>query len=506
MSLVETLEEISRVDFQSSAAAPVRARVLGELGPVVEKANWSVSWLGANKVAPTAYHSLLSLGSAKTGPLLDLLMETQGPALAVKRRRALLRAELRNIAQPLADLHIMLVKGASLWYLIADIGYRSQSDIDLVVPDSQTAWAVVGRLSRMGYRIGRAAPWLEIRRSPRDLKPTFVGSVILEKRLAASHGVRVDIHWPSLPVGAHNGYLVPEWFWKGSRRTEHGFRIPSPENALLAVLAHAHHHGYVTLKDINDVYLILASYERDMDWSYIGEHIRLLGMLPLFSFVLQKVARIYNVTSGCALRGGFHGWLSRAILNWQYAKYRHASIEMGINPVWTLGYVASRFGLRQAIGESLRDAWAFVKAYLQERTKSNLWLYLWFRMERRRPYVTPFCQCAPVFLVPVNLDDQQAGAYDLNELCRRAHIKGIQVYPVLSEGFVGIARDRVELLVSPENIYLVGASFIVTDEYLERARALASDTRSLLQGSGGRHLDTLSKGGETGGGQNTDSR
>lgn len=501
MSLVGTLETLARVDFTAPAATQARAQVLAQIDAVLSRSQFAVSWLDANKVAPIAYHNICSLGDPRPRRLANALEKECGSKLAVGKRGKELRTELESISPLLADLRVMLVKGACLWYLLPDTYWRAQNDIDVVVPDTRTAWEVVRRLSRAGYRPGRVAPWIQMRRSVDASAHVVAGSITLQKEPPDHPSVCLDVHWPSMPVGIRHGYLVPDWFWDNVRHLDNGFYVPSPENALLVTLAHAHQHGYVIQKDLNDVYLIVTSYENRLDWDYIKSHVRLLRMTALFDFVAERVSRLYGVVlhRDRVPAGGAISWLARRALLYQYRKPAHIAREIGVGPLWAWQYLVPRLGACRALEQVLADVWFFVKKELQYRTTSDFWLSFWFNVERRRSYVSPFSHGTLVFLAPLDLPADRDEGHDLERLCRSALARGFRVHPMLEEGFVGVTRGPVELLVSMENVYLAGASLIVTDAFMEQVADALSAIRDILKGSGESRTVGLDEGGEADG-------
>ncbi|MGE5571608.1 MAG: nucleotidyltransferase family protein [Bacteroidota bacterium] len=508
MSLVETLETLARVDFASPAATQARARVLAQVDAVLGRSRFAVSWLDANKVVPIAYHNIDRLGDPRMRGLASALEQEWGAKLEASQRARELRAELQAISPLLAGLRVMLVKGTSLWYLVPDTCLRAQNDIDVVAPDTKTVWEVVRRLSRAGYSPGRVAPWIQMRRSIDGDGYVVAGSITLERQVPGRPWVCLDIHWPSMPVGIRHGYLEPDWFWDDARRLDNGFYVPSPENALLVTLAHAHQHGYVIQKDVNDVYLIVSTYENYLDWDYIMHHVRLLRMTVLYDFLAEKVSRLYGVPLRRVSDRGATSWLARRVLFYQYRKPRHIAREIGVGPLWAWQYLATRLGARRALDEVLADVWFFAKKELQYRTTSDFWLNFWFNLERRRSYVAPFSVGTLVFLAALGSSSTRDDGQDLDtldtletleRLCRSVPAYGFRVHPMFEEGFVGVSRGLVEMLVSVENVYLAGPSLIVTDTFMEEVADALSTIRDILQGSGESHTVGLDEGGEADG-------
>ncbi|MCR4402406.1 MAG: nucleotidyltransferase family protein [Firmicutes bacterium] len=508
MSLVDILETLARVDLDSPAATQARAWVRAHTESILGRSKFAVSWLDANKVAPIAYGNINGLGDPRMSDLASALERECGDGLEAGRRARELRAELEAISPLLAGLRVMLVKGTSLWYLVPDTCLRAQNDIDVVAPNTKTAWEMVRRLSRAGYVPGRVAPWIQLRRSIDGDGHVVAGSITLEKQVQGRHRVCLDIHWPSMPVGIRHGYLEPSWFWDHARRIDSGFYVPSPENALLVTLAHAHQHGYVIQKDVNDVCLIVRTYEDGLDWDYIMRHVRLLRMTVLYDFLARKVSRLYGLSLPRAFPRGTTSWLARRVLLHQYRKPRHIAREIGVGPFWVWQYLAPRGGVRRALDEVLADVWFFAKKELQYKTASDFWLRFWFNLERRRSYVAPLSAGTLVFLATMaspstREDGRDLDALDtlepLKRLCRNAPAYGFRVHPMFEEGFVGISRGRVEMLVSVENVYLAGPSLIVTDTFMEEVADALSVVRDILQGTGESRTVGLYEGGEADG-------
>jgi len=216
-------------------------------------------------------------------------VETDRFDLAGGRERAI--EKLAHIRALLGEYgnRVMVIKGLGLAFLIPDYRLRSLNDLDLLFPDFGTLSLATRHLERNGFAIleGGEAPfvcWTTLGPAGPD---TLIGHFTLD-----GLDSQLDMHAVNLAV---TGCSLPALdYWPRAWTVEvggQGLLVPAPEDALIMLLIHATDHGYLTLKDANDAYALLAEHGERFDWTYLVDRVVSCHLDRLLSYVLELLGR-----------------------------------------------------------------------------------------------------------------------------------------------------------------------------------------------------------------------
>lgn len=166
---------------------------------------------------------------------------------------------------------------------------REKNDIDIIVKDWPNIWKCLNILNGSG-----GGPNILSIRALRDHQLQFGG----EARNLGDFGfpghLMIDLHFGALPI--ISGKTYGSHVWKNIRfhaSSNGSFPIPSPEDSLLLVCAHAYHHGVVIMRDLNDVAVILKDQDSQLNWDFVLRTSKTENFLPLLFQILKKVKTIY---------------------------------------------------------------------------------------------------------------------------------------------------------------------------------------------------------------------
>ncbi|MCY1144104.1 nucleotidyltransferase family protein [Actinoplanes sp. Pm04-4] len=161
-----------------------------------------------------------------------------GLAAAVSERRTRLEHTITACAKALTGIDRYLVtKGPALSGNYPAPGLRESNDLDIVVPDNDTAGAVATALRNQGWHLTANSP----------------GDFTLAPPVA-------DL----LPVDVTAGLAMPDLAWAdvvaaAGRPAGSGLRLSDPGYALLTMLAATLHSGRARLRDLNDIWAVRRS-------------------------------------------------------------------------------------------------------------------------------------------------------------------------------------------------------------------------------------------------------
>jgi len=362
-----------------------------------------------HKVASHVYDSLGSVAAAhphlETVRDLRRAFETDFAEFVTPGRTQKLLAELPILARAMraVGLHWLPTKGGALTVLgvYPEARPRYIRDLDLMVPDLPSAWRTLTVLEELGYQL--QPPFL----LQRTRQGRFLAIAILRKK---RDGVSLKIEVMVQPFKTTLFSNLEIDLWAGAREVEFGgdaISVPSPENLFLMTASHAYHDG-VTLKDANDMWLLLGHFGTVCDWSAVARLTAANGLAAGFGAVTRVTERLYGSTpllkrlvrdlrptaaeravSRLLARGGGK---SRIPLVWAY----HIRRQTGANPIGAFLRLVRRSAL--------------LRVLTSPRCPETVDLYL-RREERRglRGWAKLALAGLPFYLVPLSWEESPAG-------------------------------------------------------------------------------------------------
>ena len=198
------------------------------------------------------------------------------------------RAEVVHILQQ-AGVDFLFIKGSSLQAY--PHGYhRQMNDLDLIVETWNDLFLAAQALEAQGYQHSEAwqSPWI-IRVSSRGRPEAQMAGQLFLVRYDGDHVVELDLHSAPLVIGSTGTLACDMW----ERARAQRLTVPTPEDKLLILVAHAANHGYFLIKDFNDVYAILDRHNETFDWEYFCRCTRQSSLSYAAHYVLKRVRLEY---------------------------------------------------------------------------------------------------------------------------------------------------------------------------------------------------------------------
>jgi hypothetical protein len=361
-----------------------------------------------HKVASHVYDNLGSVAAAH--PHLEMVrdlrrtFETDFAEFVTPGRTQKLLAELPTLARAMraAGLHWLPTKGGALTVLgvYPEARPRYIRDLDLIAPDLPSAWRTLTVLEELGYQL---QPPLLLQRTRQG---RFLAIAILRKK---RDGVSLKIEVMVQPFKTTLFSNLEVDLWAGAREVEFGgetISVPSPENLFLMTASHAYHDG-ATLKDANDMWLLLGHFGTVCDWSAVARLAAANGLAAGFGALTRMTEGLYGPTpllkrlvrdlrptaaeravSRLLARGGGK---SRIPLVWAY----HIRRQTGANPIGAFLRLVRRSAL--------------LRVLTSPRCPETVDLYL-RREERRglRGWAKLARAGLPFYLVPLSWEESPA--------------------------------------------------------------------------------------------------
>lgn len=240
----------------------------------------------------------------RLSPLANALIQNSTAPEAIKldsRRRAALLAvhsasqekQHARVLQALADAGIetMVLKGPGLARtLYPQPWLRVSSDLDVLV--RQENWLAVHELlTAQGYTSLQ----------PLSAPPPKVAedkAYYHTQYLSADQRHFVEIHYDLWWYGLRPA--LGEQFWQRAVPLTIGgvaTRMVSPEDMLLHLCIHLHHHGYNRLIWFTDIALLLRRYETELDWDYLVRAAHIEGLNIFVYYSLQYLEQLLGVAA-----------------------------------------------------------------------------------------------------------------------------------------------------------------------------------------------------------------
>lgn len=201
-----------------------------------------------------------------------------------RRRQA--RPEVLAILKGAEKFRVRIIKGLALreWY--ADPQARHEGDADLHVPDWEAALALAMWLRGRGWCWDtHEFPWIKWTDGGH-----LYGQLSLVYPGNADAFARADLHIGPFSVG-HAG-LLPMVGWESGTILRIPAVVPDAEMTIALIVAHAVNDGLLSMKDLNDLHVLLTR-RRGPDWASVEELCRGFGGGAVLRHLLAATALLY---------------------------------------------------------------------------------------------------------------------------------------------------------------------------------------------------------------------
>jgi hypothetical protein len=260
--------------------------------------------------------------------------------------------------------------------------------------------------------------------------------------------------------------------------------VPAPEDALIMLLIHATDHGYLTLKDANDAYALLAEHGGRLDWTYLVDRVVSCHLDRLLSYVLGLLRRDFAfpapIPEGLPRRlrppGRPERRLRRAGVAWVCLSWLSRGRLTGLMGQEYAGQGGGRPSA-PAPGLVLRQSLLAARRTHEERWLGRLAERL-LRPSETGPYFGPLPpKHFPVYLTEISPELQAAWVgetFTWDEVGPALDSLGL---PVASfpESLLFVVRDGDrEVVVSPAGLLIPTVNFTFTEKDLEQLAALGT--------------------------------
>jgi hypothetical protein len=176
----------------------------------------------------------------------------------------------------------LFIKGAALAALYPQVTDRFQLDVDVIVPNFESLWQIFRT-----FPASDSAHRLKIYLYPRG---EIAGSIDLSPSPLSAGYPKIDVHVGSFHLWGAATYRPNLWTKKIKIDSVY---LPSWEDTLLLVAGHVTTDWLYRLRDINDLYVLLAQRGQQMDWDYILEVAKQEKLLDILQMLLSETRRIY---------------------------------------------------------------------------------------------------------------------------------------------------------------------------------------------------------------------
>lgn len=250
----------------------------------------------AQKVVLQAYQNAVACSQQREVPFLQALCEElqeeqERHILFTRSIVPALKAELTAVLDQ-AHIPFLFIKGSSLETYPGDY-LRQMNDLDFMVRNWDDCFRAARCLTEHGFSHREnlvETPWITLATMEGSQS---AGRMIAHLNLTRGQDVEevsIDLHAFPFMVGPTGVLFHDVW----ERLKDEYTHIPPPEDKLLILIAHATNHGYVLLKDLNDIYAILHEHGSAFDWDYCGKCIRQSMLAEMAFYCLQRVRTEYN--------------------------------------------------------------------------------------------------------------------------------------------------------------------------------------------------------------------
>lgn len=199
--------------------------------------------------------------------------------------RAQAEPKMREVVEAAAERGGRIIKGLCVQSGYPKPDQRHLGDVDLQYPYWDAAVAMVRWLRARDWVYDITEyPWLKW-----DDNGSLYGQLSLVYPDNAAPYARVDLHIGPFSVG-HAG-LLPLAGWSDGAALGLPATVPSVETSIAIIAAHALCDQLLSIKDVNDLYVLLRS--ASPDWSSVYELCRAVGATGALAAILAAVRAAY---------------------------------------------------------------------------------------------------------------------------------------------------------------------------------------------------------------------
>ncbi|MFF2886906.1 nucleotidyltransferase family protein [Paenibacillus sp. NPDC057967] len=247
----------------------------------------------SGKVEPQAYINIKKLGIKDLPEWYGVLEKRY---IEFDRRRKCLKQAIEwldGISRDI-DLNPVLIKGAAIHFLYGDV-IRASNDMDVWIEDTENLWKFVSHMRMNGCQSKEA--WFLSRREDTN-EPWFLTG--LWSREFENGECDFDLH-----SGKYSTMFLESLRMPGLKEVAVGIegysslRQLNPEASLLLLIGHSHSHNRITIRDINDAYILLTKTKVDLLWFW--EQIKINSLEEIATELFNWMKIIYPDTSDLSI-------------------------------------------------------------------------------------------------------------------------------------------------------------------------------------------------------------
>lgn len=394
-------------------------------------------------------------------------------------RREEIGANLREVVEALqgTSFDFVAIKGVAMSLLAPDYRARDLNDMDLLFRETPTLWRAAERIMALGYVVDRDESARLMSVGPARGEPVLAGHFCLRK---VGSNLKADLHSYGLQFGRASVY-GPQVFAR-ARTVDLGglpVKIPSREDAALVVMAHAAGHTYASQKDLNDLYQLVAPRLGEFDFDLLWREARAAGLGGFLAYGLRRLGEDYGLKVYVPRLGPVEAALAACLRRrWPTPEarvtWRGALVDMLL-----AADRESRAGGVGALAGALGAGWTHLTVRSVMAGAPRPLEILLARLEPERPVSGPLPRGRMVGFI--SLDEEDAGREASGGLALRfrSHLAdqaarlGFETADLPRADSLAVFDGETEILVNRCGAWLPTASFIVWDEDVERALALA---------------------------------
>jgi hypothetical protein len=317
---------------------------------------WANFAVGNQAITTLHRNALYARESGNKASKLDELIGMTKPFNKARMyKRSLRLAEfhkLRDVWESEAE-ELLAIKGLALGTLYPESYVRHFGDFDLfcATPDGMSRLAE--SLFACGYRIKTdEPPWIKkLRQSSCNslaLSSMYFGQCQLVREECRQRH-RVDIHFTAYSISY--SAIFPVNLFQNARSPANAplyLSTPSPEDNLLILAAHIASSGFISVKDLNDLAVIMR--QKELAWDYIADKAIAAGILDTL-LALFDCSKTYMPHHAVKVPSDFQhrtlaskliptfekSWFKRALLN-AYCNFLYEQKHLSLRKaIWHVG-------------------------------------------------------------------------------------------------------------------------------------------------------------------------
>lgn len=381
-----------------------------------------------------------------------------------------------------AGIPFLFIKGSSLRSY--PYGYiRQMNDLDLMVRSLDDCLQTMQALIRDGYnrQVPWESPWLQRMNVGDSSRLHIVGHFNLY-RVEDDFPVVIDLHTAPFISGVSG--ILESQMWERAQTNPAGVHMPTPEDQLLILVAHAVNHGYFLIKDFNDIYAILSQHQESIDWDYFCHSCRENTLTSAAFYSLDLVQREYEsrpIPQSILehLKKQKSGLYTKTLgaINRKGPEHRELA-EKSIAVLHTLAYEKDQHRLAAGLGIVGKYLWITLKRKLLQNERFAqfpLTRPAWNFLHTKRSQLFPAPQRGEqIFLLTAEdvceseLLEEKQGAVNLPPVHVQQALEQSELAPRLKVRSVGesalfVRMDMVECMYTPAGIYIPTRDGVFTE-------------------------------------------